>query len=209
MPPRATGFGWRCAAAKILRAPVPHCGTGALSYNAAMSRLRRIADQDRIFFVTTTVAPDRDLLSPQERDLLLEQVARQHTAGQFLLFGYVVMQDHLHLLVAPTDYGLAATMREFKSCSGQQLARLRRSRGPVWQARYFDFILRRVGDFWNKLEYIHNNPVEARLVQRPEDWPWSSAGHYERTGATPVSVDAVDLPADRAAWLYPAPWRRP
>jgi len=172
-----------------------------------MSRLRRIEDQDRIFFVTTNLAQGLDLLSPRERRLLLEQLARQRTADEFLLFGYVIMPSHVHLLVAPTGCGLAALMREFKSCGGQQLTRLRGARGPVWQPRYFDFILRRVGDFWEKLEYIHNNPVEAKLVSRPEDWLWSSASHYAHTTAPPVSVDSVHLPADRTAWLYPAPWR--
>src|SRR5712675_936642 len=122
-----------------------------------MSRLRRLADQDRTFFVTTNLAKNVDSLCEAERFLLLEQLARQRAAGQFLLFAYVVMPDHMHLLMAPLSCGLIATMREFKSCSGQQLTRLRSVRGSVWQPRYFDFILRRVGDFWDKLEYIHKN----------------------------------------------------
>jgi putative transposase len=174
-----------------------------------MSRLRRIEDRDRVFFVTTNVAPHANPLSSSERDLLLEQIARQRNGGEFLLFAYTIMPTHLHLLVSPAGCGLAAIMREFKSCTGQHLARSRRARQPVWQARYFDFVLRRVADFWDKLEYIHNNPAEAGLVQRPEDWTWSSARHYAGFGATPIPIDSADLPGDRAAWLYPAPWRRP
>jgi putative transposase len=132
---------------------------------------------------------------------------RQHAAGGFLLFGYVVMPDHLHLLIAPAAADLTGVMREFKSCAGQRVQSLRQDRSAIWQPRYFDFILRRVGDFWEKLEYIHENPVKAGFVRIAEDWPWSSAGHY-RGGAGLIPMDPIELPGDRMAWLYPAPWRR-
>jgi REP-associated tyrosine transposase len=172
-----------------------------------VSRLRRIADRDRIFFVTTNLARGIASLTPVERDMVLAQLDRQHTAGDFLLFGYVVMSDHLHLLLAPDKCGLVTTMHRLKRFTAQRMTKHRQSRGAIWQARYFDFILRRVGDFWDKLEYIHNNPVEARLAKRPQDWQWSSAAHYSRSGASPVPLDSVNFPADRNAWLYPAPWR--
>jgi REP element-mobilizing transposase RayT len=89
-----------------------------------------------------------------ERDLLLNQLGRQHAANQFLLFAYVIMPTHLHLLIAPRDGGLVAVIREFKSHTATELANIRASRNPVWQARYFDFVLRRVGDFWDKLGLV-------------------------------------------------------
>jgi len=189
---------------KSLRSPTHR---DDLSYNPAVSRLRRIADRDRVFFVTTNLAPGVGVLAPIERDIVLEQLNRQRTAGDFLLFGYVVMPSHLHLLLAPDECGLTTAMYRLKRFTAQNILKHRRSRGAIWQARYFDFILRRVGDFWGKLEYIHSNPVEAHLAAKPEDWRWSSAVHYERSGTPPVQVDLVDLPADRNAWLYPAPWR--
>ena len=138
---------------------------------------------------------------------MLGQLARQRAAGDFLLFGYVVMPSHLHVLLAPDGRTLVAAMYALKRFTAQEIAKERRKHGAVWQARYFDFILRRVGDFWDKLEYIHNNPVQAGLSVRPEDWHWSSAAHYSASCAPPVPVDSVNFPADRNAWLYPAPWR--
>ena len=172
-----------------------------------MTRLRRIESRERIFFVTTNLARGAAQLGIGERDLLLGQLGRQRAAGGFLLFGYMVMPDHLHLLIAPVAADLIGVMREFKSCRGQEIRVLRQSPRPIWQARYFDFILRRVGDFWEKLDYIHENPVEAGLVRHAEDWPWSSAAHYAG-GSGLIPVDAIELPGERAAWLYPAPWRR-
>jgi putative transposase len=172
-----------------------------------MSRLRRIVDRDRIFFVTTNLARAVPTLSPRECDLILEQLKRQHTQGDFLLFGYVVMPGHLHLLLMPHRRGLTGSMHALKRITAETLLRRRGCGGPVWQARYFDFILRRVRDFWEKLEYIHDNPVAAGLGGRADQWRWSSVMHYMRSGAAPVSVDAVDLPPDGGALLWPAPWR--
>lgn len=176
-------------------------GRRALGYNPRVTRLRRIADRDRIFFVTANLRRYRPALAAHERDVVVKQLARQHAAGDFFLFGYVIMPSHVHLLIAPKAPGLIAVMREFKSCTAAHLALLRRARVAIWQPRYFDFVLRRVGDFWDKLEYIHQNPVEAGLAEKPEYWRWSSASHYARAASVPVTIDAIDLAADRRAWL--------
>ena len=172
-----------------------------------MTRLRRIETRDRIFFITTNLARETPEFAIGERDFLLRQIARQRAAGGFLLFGFTIMPDHLHLLIAPAGADLIGVMREFKSCAGQGIRGMRRDGKTIWQPRYFDFILRRVGDFWEKLEHIHENPVKAGLVPHAEDWPWWSAAHYAG-GAPLMPVDAIEMPGDRAAWLYPAPWRR-
>jgi len=67
--------------------------------------------------------------------------------------------------------------------------------------------LRRAGDFWDKLAYIHDNPVEAKLVRKASDWPWSSAAQYAGIENVQLTVDRFDWPADRNALLWPAPWR--
>jgi REP element-mobilizing transposase RayT len=170
-----------------------------------VTRLRRIADRDRIFFVTTNLRPHSPALTSGERDLVLKQLARQHANDEFLLFAYVIMPSHAHLLIAPKAAGLISVMREFKSCTGMVLAKARCSRRPIWQPRYFDFVLRRVGDFWDKLEYIHENPVEAGLAEKPESWVWSSAAYYARAVPFPISMDSIDLPVDRRAWLRATP----
>ena len=166
-----------------------------------VTRLRRIADGDRICFVTTNLRRHSPPLTGSERDLILKQIERQRAADEFLVFGYVIMPRHVHLLFAPNHVGLIAIMREFKSCTALQLTMGRSSRGAIWQPRYFDFVLRRAGDFWDKLAYIHQNPVEAGLVQEADRWHWSSAAHYVHCGAAPVSIDAIDLPSNRRAWL--------
>lgn len=191
-----------------------------------MTRLRRIATRDRIFFLTTNAERGIPPFSPSERSLILRIIDGEHRKESFWLFGYAVMPDHLHLLLSPAEQDLPRLMRDIKSRAALALMESRAlhpkgltsrevsysatpngDRRGIWQRRYFDHIIRRVHDFWNKLEYIHQNPAAAGLVKRPEDWPWSSYAAYTKRGEPPIPVDPIDLPVDRNALLWPAPWR--
>jgi REP-associated tyrosine transposase len=170
-----------------------------------VTRQRRIETLWRYFFVTTNLARGVRPLDDREKDILLAELATQRDTGAFFLFAYVVMPTHLHLLLYPRGVLLPLILRNLKSRTGYLIASRRGRHGAVWQARYFDFIVRRVKDFWEKMEYIHMNPVEAGLVIRPEEWKWSSYGHYFKTGTVQMIPDPVGLPVDRNALLWPAP----
>jgi hypothetical protein len=132
----------------------------------------------------------------------------QRASGEFFLFGYVVMPTHVHLLLHPHNKGLIQIMRSFKSKTGFEIMRTRKCRGALWQPSYFDTIIRRVRIFWEKLEYVHLNPVQAGLVGNKEDWLWSSYRHYLKSGTVPLPVDPVGFSSDGDQFLWPAPWRR-
>jgi putative transposase len=172
-----------------------------------MSRLRRIEEQDRLFFVTTNLGKNVAHLSPLERTLVLETLGRCREKMRFKIFAYVVMPDHMHLMLEPAAHTLTSVMREFKSKTALLLNQGRQTKGPLWQTRFFDFICRRVRDFSEKVEYIHQNPVSTGLVKLPEEWPWSSAGFYRKVENAVFVPDAIDLPADADTLLWPAPWR--
>jgi putative transposase len=168
-----------------------------------MSRLRRIERLDRIFFVTTNVSSGQKPLSAEERDLALGIIGEQRAKGSFWLFGYVIMPNHLHLLLSPCGRDLPMLMRDIKGLSGFRVQKARGCSGPLWQARYFDNIIRHVKDFWEKLEYIHRNPVEASLAPDVDGWRWSSYNAWQCGSNSGVPVDPIDLPSDREALLWP------
>jgi putative transposase len=172
-----------------------------------MSRLRRIEERDRFFFVTTNLSKTISHLKPNERTLILEILGVCRAKLAFKIFAYVVMPDHVHLMIEPGSRTLSSVMRDFKSKSALAMNERRQSRGPVWQSRYFDFVCRRVRDFSEKVEYIHHNPVKVGLVGRPEGWPWSSANSLLTGGTSFFLPDPIDLPADGDTLLWPAPWR--
>ena len=101
------------------------------------------------------------------------------------VYGFVVMPEHVHLLVSEPERGTVANaIQSLKICSAKRskphISQPHGNAGhPVsfWQKRYYD---RNVRDkeFIEKLRYIHRNPVRRNLVSRPEDWKWSSYRHY-------------------------------
>jgi putative transposase len=100
------------------------------------------------------------------------------------MYGYVVMPEHVHLLVnEPERDTLARAMQSLKQGVARRLAL--RAEDSFWQARYYDFNVWSERKFVEKLRYIHRNPVKRGLVPRPEDWLWSSFRHYA-TGETDV-----------------------
>ena len=113
---------------------------------------------------------------------LFRMRARAHTpVPGMCVYAYVVMPEHVHLLVSePERETLARAMQSLKQSVARTLAL--RAKDPFWQARYYDFNVWSEKKFVEKVRYIHRNPVARGLVKMPEDWPWSSFRHY-LTGA--------------------------
>ena len=103
----------------------------------------------------------------------LEELRRRHN---FYLFGYVVMPNHVHLLLSePKQHILATTLSVLK---GETSKHLKSDLKQFWQTRYYDFNVFTHKKFVEKLRYIHRNPVTEGLVENPEDWAYSSYRHY-------------------------------
>jgi putative transposase len=149
-------------------------------------------------------------------ELALERVRQSY---ELCVYGYVVMPEHVHLLVSePEGSDLAHAMQSLKQGVARTLAL--RAAESFWQARYYDFNVWNEKKFLQKLRYIHRNPVTRGLVERPEDWEWSSYRHYltgqrgiveiesqwtarwrERAGIFPtVKLRAAENPRPSEAW---------
>jgi putative transposase len=84
---------------------------------------------------------------------------------------YVVMPEHIHLLVTePEKEPLAKPMQALKQSVFRHLGRGE----PFWQSRYYDFNVYTERKRIEKLRYIHHNPVKRGLVASPEDWQWAA-----------------------------------
>jgi putative transposase len=95
----------------------------------------------------------------------------------FVVAGYVLMPEHVHLLVGePRRSSLSIALQVLK----QQTSRKLKQRGEVqfWQRRYYDFNVWSEEKRVEKLRYMHRNPVKRGLVEKPEQWQWSSFRHY-------------------------------
>lgn len=84
------------------------------------------------------------------------------------LYGFVIMPNHCHFLIqVPEEGSISTIMNRFKMGVSHSLGI-----GSIWQSR---FHIRLIRNPWKALQYIHRNPVKAKLVEKAEDYPWSSA----------------------------------
>jgi len=104
------------------------------------------------------------------RDLFEQSLENARQKYHFNIFGYVVMPEHIHLLVSePRDEPLSKAIQALKvSVSKQSIQR------PFWLTRYHDFNILTGSKFREKLKYLHRNPIKRGLVEAAEDWPHSS-----------------------------------
>ena len=124
----------------------------------------RTARSDTYFITTGTHNRRRLFQVERNAALLLETI--DHYRASYLLHAYVVMPDHLHLIVTPTDITLERTMQLIKGGFSHRLA----SKLPVWQRGFTDHRIRDAADYNIRRNYLHQNPVEARLSQSPESY---------------------------------------
>jgi putative transposase len=108
------------------------------------------------------------------RNLFEQSLEAMRIRYGFVVSGYVVMPEHIHMLVSePKKAILSKAIQALKlSVSVQSKKR------PFWQPRYYDFNVHNNEKTVEKLRYMHRNPVVRGLVEKPEDWPWSSFRHY-------------------------------
>jgi len=178
--------------------------------------LQRYYGAGYFHFITTSCYQRRPLLdTPGSRDLFLEVLEQIRQRHRFVVVGYVVMPEHVHLLFSEPDCGnpslmLAALkqnfshrlLRELRAQAGVRIEALWRTpvaEGHVWQRRFYDFVVFREKKRLEKLRYMHSNPVRRGLVPRPEEWRWSSFRHYAYGEAGPVLVNEARTASFRSA----------
>jgi putative transposase len=141
--------------------------------------------------------------SASRRDLFLQVLEQVRRRYRWVVLGYVVMPEHVHLLVSnPPDCKLSTAIQALKvgfarRVLADQRRRLRNQRTQrlepgtrrIWQARYYDFNVCTTRKRVEKLRYIHRNPVKRGLVTAPELWLWSSFRTYAYAESGPVVLN--------------------
>ncbi len=129
------------------------------------------------------------LNTPSSRDIFLDSLEQTRRRYNFEVLGYVVMPEHVHLLVSePEDHEipLSKALQSLKLSVSKRL-----TRRPFWQTRYYDFNVFTHNKRVEKLKYMHRNPVTRGLVEGPEDWRWSSYRHYLLEEPGPVRISRL------------------
>jgi putative transposase len=143
--------------------------------------LTRFHHSSQSHFVTFCCDHRRQLFTTDASRRIFESaLERVRRSFRLHVYGYVVMPEHVHLLLSePQQDTLADALKSLKQGVSR---RLLGDADHFWQKRYYDFNIRNYPQFVEKLRYIHRNPVKQGLCDRPEDWQWSSFRHYAMGG---------------------------
>jgi REP element-mobilizing transposase RayT len=158
----------------------------------------KILESEPPYFITcTTVAWIPIFTRKPYFDILLSTLNFSRQNKGMKIFAYVILDNHLHLVVAGEN--LSKTIKEFKSFTAREIVRLAKeeekgwllsqlkfhklvhkaeSGYQVWQEGFHPKMITSEEMLAQKIEYIHYNPVRIGIVEKPEDWLYSSARNY-------------------------------
>ncbi len=135
-------------------------------------------------FVTAVTSGRRPLFADPRLAMAVRDVFLR-TAQELgvTLHAWVIMPDHVHLLLNPGERDLSWVMRLLKGRSARIVNGLRRARGPMWQRRFDDRVVSGPRALDAYVAYIHANPVNAGLADDIFEYPFSSARAYHQFDA--------------------------
>jgi REP-associated tyrosine transposase len=167
----------------------------------------KIRNQQAVHFITFGVFEWVDVFTRQVyRDIVLESIRYCQTEKDLLLHAWCIMSNHVHLIASAKDNNLSDIVRDFKKFTSKQIIKAIMENSQESRKEWMLAVFRKAGEansrnnqyqFWRqdnqprevyspafvfqKLNYIHNNPVEAGIVGSPEDYLYSSAMDYHKT----------------------------
>jgi putative transposase len=171
-------------------------------------KLIRHYGRGHLHFITFTCYRRLPLLrSIRARNAFVQILGETRDRYGFSLVGYVVMPEHIHLLISEPINGTPSTVIQvLKQRVSRRLRRKKRNaavqfslpfvRGDValrrfWQRRFYDFNVWSLKKRVEKLHYMHMNPLKRKLVDHPRDWPWSSFSFYSDLNSGLIRIDPL------------------
>ena len=154
-----------------------------------MPRVKHCFESGHSYHITTrTRGGILIFTSDAEKKTIVDALAFYRRRGDWRLFAFVVMANHVHFVVSQTYVDLSAVIGNFKKWTSGKA-----SFGPgyhLWERRFDDNVVVQPAEMQEVVQYIHDNPVRIGLVRRAEDYFWSSARNY--AGIEPVAME-VDM----------------
>jgi len=122
---------------------------------------------------------------------LVEEKLRQFDGDQYRLQAWVLMPNHVHLVVDVRDTPLSQLVKHWKSGAARKANLVLGRRGAFWQEDYFDTRIRDGPHLAQAIRYVEQNPTKANLVRDPRGWPWSSSRLRDGYNRLPWQLDAA------------------
>jgi putative transposase len=139
-----------------------------------------------VFLTLVTAGRKNVFEDPARANTALAILREVKSLHPFKMKAWVVMPDHLHLLIHVIDGRFDRIVHSFKRNLSLEFHRLKMWQGEIWQNRFYDHVIRDDVDLANHVDYIHYNPVHHGFACRPADYPFSSFHHHAQKGRYPV-----------------------
>ena len=155
-----------------------------------MARVRHYEDDGQIYHVTTrTSGKAFHLQADDEKERIAAALAFYRNRGDYRLYGFVVMDNHVHFIIQPAKgRSLGYILQNFKTWTSRTNA-AKPAGSALWERRYDDNVIASFAELRGVLDYLHGNPVRAGMVSSPLEYRWSSAHNYEPKGIGVIVVD--------------------
>jgi putative transposase len=148
------------------------------------------------YFVTANVLQRKSLFQVEKiARLFIEVLMDYRTQKKYLLHEFVVMPEHLHVIITPTKITLERAMQCIKGGFSFQLNKNLRVKKEVWQPSFFDRRIRNSLEYQKFKDYIWQNPVKRFLARTPEEYPYSSANPCFHLDPVPQRLKPISLAA--------------
>jgi REP element-mobilizing transposase RayT len=112
--------------------------------------------------------------------MIYESMAEVYPRYNFKINGFVIMPNHLHIILVTQNNNLSEIIHDIKGNVATKMFKkgLYQSGGPIWQRSFYDHVIRNEKDLIEKLNYIHSNPLRAGLVEEIAEYKHSSFKYY-------------------------------
>ena len=140
------------------------------------------------YFITASTFQKKQILQATRiADLFLRILTHYQGKGKFLLHEYVIMPDHIHLLITPVET-LERSIQLIKGGFSFRAKKELGFGGEVWQNSYYDRRVRDPVEYAQFRQYIHSNPVKRGLAAAPDQYIYSSADKSDHLDAVPPGL---------------------
>jgi len=138
--------------------------------------------------------------SPEDRGEYLRVLRRYSVMYSMEIWAYCLMSNHIHIIgLALSKFAFARAMGVTQMVHAQRMNRSRETSGHVWASRFYSVALSQE-HLWNAVRYVELNPVRAGLVERAEDYTWSSAKAHCRGDVDPILCPQRPFPGPVSNW---------
>ena len=144
-----------------------------------MPRRSRKQIESNIYHIMLRGNERKNIFSDEEdKQRIIDTILKVKKDGEFSLYAFCVMDNHLHIVLKEGSSTLARTLKQIGTSYAYYYNHKHKRVGHVFQDRFKSEGIRDDGQWLEVIRYIHNNPVKAGIVERAADYPWSSYRYY-------------------------------